>query len=134
MCKVGKNVDMSSQAQGEPQPTVTWDKVLVSKPWSVQPCTGPPAVTGHGSQQAQAAVCVKAVRLWDDVSYPEVLKAHVRVWRTAVEVQLLHFDHEILSPFTLPGSQVLRLRHVACGFLSPWPGMGPSPTLLDVQS
>ena len=27
MCKVGKNVDMSSQAQGEPQPTVTWDKV-----------------------------------------------------------------------------------------------------------
>ena len=24
------------------------------------------------------------------------------------QVQLLHFDHEILSPFTLPGSQVLR--------------------------
>ena len=27
MCKDGKNVDMSSQAQGEPQSTVTWNKV-----------------------------------------------------------------------------------------------------------
>lgn len=27
MCKVGKNVDMSSQAQAEPQLTVTWNKV-----------------------------------------------------------------------------------------------------------
>lgn len=27
MCKVGKNVDMSSQAQAEPQSTVTWNKV-----------------------------------------------------------------------------------------------------------
>ena len=43
-------------------------------------------MTGHGSQQAQAAVYVKAVRPWDDVSYPEILKAHVRVWQTAVEV------------------------------------------------
>lgn len=58
----------------------------MSKPWSVQPCMGPPAVTGDGIQQAQAAVCVKAVHPWDDGSCPEILKARVRVWWTALEV------------------------------------------------